>query len=116
MSKNKKNAAAEAVVALQSDYNAKLSVLNGLDESVTSEDRQKAQNEYDQAKDALDAALKLVETSNVQNFSKENNAVIKGVFLLSPTGRFNLAYNTGEEAELPKLQAEELKAAGFFQF
>jgi len=42
---------------------------------------------------------------------KEKTVKIK--FLLSPTGRFNLAYGPGEKGVFPKLQAEELIEAGF---
>lgn len=39
--------------------------------------------------------------------------VIKIKFLLSPTGKFNLAYNVNEIASLPELQATELIEAGY---
>ena len=39
--------------------------------------------------------------------------VIKVKFLLSPTGKFSLGYNPGEEASLPELQATELIEAGY---
>ena len=43
--------------------------------------------------------------------AKDKTVKIK--FLLSPTGKFNLAYGPGEKASLPKLQAEELIEAGY---
>lgn len=39
--------------------------------------------------------------------------VIKIKFLLSPTGKFSLGYNPGEEVSLPELQATELIEAGY---
>lgn len=39
--------------------------------------------------------------------------VLKIKFLVSPTGKFNLAYNVNEIADLPKLQATELIEAGY---
>ena len=55
---------------------------------------------------------------NTENGSKEKPSkeeLVKGKFLVSPTGRYNLAYNVGEEASLPKLQADELEEAGYFK-
>jgi hypothetical protein len=56
---------------------------------------------------------KLVEKTTDKQAKKEKS--VKGVFLLSPTGRFNLAYSAGEEASLPELQALELEEAGYFR-
>lgn len=44
---------------------------------------------------------------------KKAGKEVKVQFLLSPTGRFNLAYNIGEVAKINELQANELVEAGF---
>jgi hypothetical protein len=41
--------------------------------------------------------------------------LIKGVFLVSPTAVYKLAYSAGEEGSLPELQALELEEAGYFK-
>lgn len=112
MSNKNNNAAAEAVAVLKKDYDEKLSVLNGLTETATGEEKAEAQAAVDKAKEALEAASKPKETTAV----KAKEKLIKGKFLLSPTGRFNLAYNAGESASLPELQAIELEEAGYFKF
>jgi hypothetical protein len=40
--------------------------------------------------------------------------LIKGVFLVSPTAVYKLAYSAGE-GSLPELQALELEEAGYFK-
>lgn len=45
--------------------------------------------------------------------AKKSGKEVKIQFLLSPTGRFNLAYNIGEVAKINELQANELVEAGF---
>jgi hypothetical protein len=107
MSDKKNNAAAPGVAALQSDFDAKTAVLNGLDETATPEDREKAQADVDEAKLALDKAN--------EPAAKPSTKKVKGTFVLSPTGRFSLAYSVGEEASLPELQAKELEEAGYFK-
>lgn len=119
MSNKNNNAAAEAVVALQQDYNTKLEVLNGLIETATDEERLKAKTDVDEAKSLLDAELVKANKSS-DNAGKGNSnttkaKLVKGKFLLSPTGRYNLAYNVGEEASLPELQANELDESGYFK-
>lgn len=56
-----------------------------------------------------EAGVEKVENTTASK--KEKPVKIK--FLISPTGKFNLAYNAGEKAALPKLQADELIEAGF---
>lgn len=72
----------------------------------TLQDKEVAQTAFDEAKKAYEAATatKAVKTK-----------LLKGKFILSPTGRFGLGYNVGEEAELPELQAKELDEAGYFE-
>lgn len=112
MSNKNNNAAAEAVAALQQDYDTKLEVLNGLVEIATDEERLKVQTEVDAAKVLLDAELAKVKGGNLK---EGKTKLVKGKFMLSPTGRFGLAYNAGEEASLPELQAIELEESGYFK-
>jgi hypothetical protein len=42
---------------------------------------------------------------------KSKVKLIKGVFLVSPTAVYKLAYSAGEEGSLPELQALELEEA-----
>jgi hypothetical protein len=46
---------------------------------------------------------------------KSKVKLIKGVFLVSPTAVYKLAYSAGEEGSLPELQALELEEAGYFK-
>jgi hypothetical protein len=46
----------------------------------------------------------------------QEQAEVKIKFLLSPTGKFSLAYNVGEEAQINELQANELVEAGYAEF
>jgi hypothetical protein len=46
---------------------------------------------------------------------KSKLSLIKGVFLVSPTAVYKLAYSAGEEGSLPELQALELEEAGYFK-
>jgi hypothetical protein len=50
----------------------------------------------------------------VKPASKQKQVKIK--FLLSPTGKFNLAYNEGEVAEFEEKQAAELVEAKYAEF
>jgi len=61
-----------------------------------------------------DAVVEKVVEKTTENKPKKEKA-LKGVFLLSPTGRFGLGYNAGEKASLPELQALELEEAGYFK-
>lgn len=119
MSDKNNNATAEAAVALQKDYDAKLEVLNTLTETATAEEKQAAQSAVDEAKSLLDAELAksktLVTKTGAEKVKTEKAKLVKGKFLLSPTGRFGLAYNVGENASLPELQAKELDEAGYFK-
>ena len=121
MSKKDNNAAAEVVAALKQDYESKLEILNGLDDTATEAVRAEAQQAVNTAKEAFETATKELEESQKQTASKNGSQkasgkLVKGKFLLSPTGKFSLAYNAGEEASLPELQANELKEAGYFDF
>ncbi|MFH6966475.1 hypothetical protein [Flavobacterium sp. FlaQc-28] len=111
MSNKNNNAAAEAVAALQKDYDVKLEAFNALDETTTEDQKKEAQTAVNLAKEALENAVK----PTVKNEPKAKEKLIKGKFLLSPTGVYGLAYNAGEEASLPELQANELDEAGYFK-
>ena len=55
-----------------------------------------------------------LEVETVADSSDKKTAkVVKVKFLLSPTGKFNLAYNVGEIAKINALQANELVDAGY---
>jgi hypothetical protein len=112
MSEDKKNTAAEAVAVLQSNFDLAEIKVKELPETATPEAILAAQKELSEAKEALENALKPVEKPDAK---KTKEKLIKGKFLLSPTGRFNLGYSEGEEASLPELQALELEEAGYFR-
>lgn len=116
MSNKNNNATAGSAVALQQDYDAKLELLNGLTDTATDEEKSAAQTAVDEAKKLLDDELLKVNSASKANTAKtEKEKSVKGKFLLSPTGLFGLAYNVGEEATLPELQAIELEEAGYFK-
>lgn len=112
MSDKNKNTAAEAVAVLQQDYDAKLALLNGLEETAMPEAKAEAQTAVDEAKELLDKATS-PKASTAPKAEKEK--YLKGVFVVSPTGKYSLAYNVGESASLPELQALELEEAGYFK-
>jgi hypothetical protein len=64
-----------------------------------------------------EAVVEKVETTTEAKATKTKTKekTLKGKFLVSPTGKFNLGYNAGEEASLPELQALELEEAGYFK-
>ncbi|WP_202703149.1 hypothetical protein [Flavobacterium sp. UGB4466] len=122
MSKENINTTAKTAVVLQGEYNAKLEVLNALPETATAEERLTAQTAHDEAKSLLDTELaKEIKPGDNTGKDKakapkaEKPKLVKGKFLLSPTGRFGLAYNAGESAELESKQAAELDEAGYFK-
>ncbi|MGQ7945014.1 hypothetical protein [Flavobacterium sp. WC2509] len=78
----------------------------------TPEEKALAQTAYDEAKKAYETAT-APKASTVPKAEKEK--YLKGVFVVSPTGKYNLAYNVGESASLPELQALELEEAGYFK-
>ena len=115
MSDKNNNAATLGVAALQSDFDAKTAILNSLDETAAPEVRTAAQADVDAAKIALDEAIQAATLPGKNQTGKTKEKTVKGVFVLSPTGRFNLGYNAGEKASLPELQAIELEASGYFK-
>lgn len=115
MSDKNNNTATPGVAVLQSDFDAKTAILNSLDETATPVVRTAAQSDVDSAKIALDQAIQAVTVPGKNQTGKTKEKTIKGIFLLSPTGRFGLGYNAGEEASLPELQARELDEAGYFK-
>ena len=52
----------------------------------------------------------------VKKPSVAKQKVLKVKFLLSPTAKFNLAYNIGEEGEFEEKQANELVEACYAEF
>jgi hypothetical protein len=110
MSQENKNTAAEAVAVLQSNLDAATEVLKNLPETASNEEKAEAGKAVGLAKKALSQATA---TSKTEKPVKEKQ--LKGIFLLSPTGRFGLAYSAGEKASLPELQATELEEAGYFR-
>ena len=57
------------------------------------------------------AVIEKVVHTTATTSGKEKTLKIK--FLMSPTGKYNLAYGPGEKASFSKLQAEELIEAGY---
>jgi NADH dehydrogenase/NADH:ubiquinone oxidoreductase subunit G len=112
MSQDKKNTAAEAVAVLQSNFDAAEIKVKELPETATPEAIIAAQKELSDAKEALEEALNPIEKPNGK---EQKEKLVKGKFLLSPTGRYGLGYNEGEKASLPELQALELEEAGYFR-
>jgi len=96
----------------QSDFDKAKSELDAILLLPTLEEKELAQTAFDEAKTAYETAI-APKTSTAPKAEKEKR--LKGVFILSPTGRFNLGYNVGESASLPELQALELEEAGYFK-
>lgn len=61
---------------------------------------------------ATEVAAEEVATEEVAA-NKKAGKEVKIKFLLSPTGKFQLAYNVGEVAKINELQANELIEAGY---
>lgn len=106
-----KNAATDKVAALQTAYDAALEELNLLPETATDIVRQEAVKKVSDAKSVLDAEIA---KENEVPAGKVKTKKVK--FLVSPTGKFNLAYNEGEQASLPEPQAIELEELGYVKF
>lgn len=100
----KEKRAAEAVALLQKNLDAAKAVLAGLGEDATDAAKQEAQNAVDAAQLAIDEV------------NKPSGKMVKIVFLLSPTGKFGLGYNPGEEGEFEEKQAEELVEAKYAEY
>ena len=109
MSDKKTNAAAEAVAALKSNLDTATEALGLITDQSTDEEKKVAQDAFDAAQDAYEKAI----AAKAPPKTKEK--LVKGVFVISPTGIYGLAYNVNEEASLPELQAKELEDAGFFK-
>lgn len=108
MSNANKNKAAEAAALLtekESLLKEKQEFLSNLPETATDEEKLAAKKEVD---DLLE---------EIASFKKpganEPKGKIKIRFIASPTGKFKLAYNKGEEADFEIKQAAELIEAGF---
>ncbi|WP_281225372.1 hypothetical protein [Flavobacterium aquiphilum] len=97
---------------IQTTFETAESALNAIKDLPTPEEKQAAQTAFDEAKLAYETALK---PNTGSTTSKPKDKMLKGKFIVSPTGRFNLGYNVGEEAEFPELQARELDEAGYFK-
>lgn len=107
MSNQNKNNSAANVAELNKAYNDALEAQKALAEDATDEVKALAQAKVDEAKLALDNA-------NAPKEAKEKTKKVK--FLLSPVGKFNLAYNVGEEGLLPANQADEVVNAKYAEF
>lgn len=55
-------------------------------------------------------------TKGTNKTSEETPKLIQVKFLVSPTGKFNLAYNEGEQASIPEPQAIELEELAYVKF
>jgi len=106
MSVKKNNAAAEAVAALKSAFEAAEIALNAITETSSVEEKEAAQTAFDTSKAAYETAI-----APKPPKAKEEKLEIE--FILSPTGKFKLGYNVGEKAAFPTLQADELIDAGY---
>ncbi|MCG9792488.1 hypothetical protein [Flavobacterium algicola] len=111
MANNKNNATTEAVVALNTAYEQAVADQKAVADDATDEVKAEAQKKVDDALSLLDAELLKAPAAD----PKPKGKLVKGVFIVSPTGRYNLAYNVGEKASLPELQALELEEAGYFR-
>lgn len=107
---NKNNNATATAVALQLAYETALFEFNELPAESTDEVKGEAQKKIDEAKVALDA-----EIEKAGSTQKLKEKLVKGKFIISPTGAYNMGYNAGESASLPELQASELEEAGYFK-
>lgn len=100
--KNKR--AAEAAALLQQNLVDAQAEFDALSETATEEEKAIAQAK-------IDAATKAISTKG-----KPSKKLVEVKFLLSPTGKFNLAYNEGEVAEFEEKQAAELVEANYAEF
>jgi hypothetical protein len=100
--KEKRDAAAAAL--LQKNLDDAKAAFDGLGEDATQEQKDTAQAAIDTAQLAID------------NVNKPSGKTKKVKFLLSPTGRFNLAYNEGEEGVFEEKQAAELVQAKYAEY
>jgi hypothetical protein len=110
MGKDNKNAATEAVAALTKAYDNALEVQKNLAADATDEQKEEAQKAVDVAKKALD------EASDLEGKPEKPEKLVKVKFLLSPVGKFNLAYGVGEIGEFLEKQADELVEAKYAEF
>jgi len=110
MSDKNKNAAAEAVAALKSKFEAAETAFNAITETTLDADIVSITADYNAAKKEYEEAIAPKATT-----PKASAKTLKGKFIVSPTGKYNLGYNVGESASLPELQAKELEEAGYFK-
>ena len=85
-------------------------------EGVITEDVSAKAVEAKVAEDAKAAEAKAAEDAKLAAEAKANKndgKKVKIQFLLSPTGKFQLAYNVGEVVKINELQANELIEAGY---
>lgn len=98
--------------AAQTAFDEAKKVFEAVLELPTLGDKAVCQTAFDEAKKAYEGATAPKTTTAPK---AEKAKLLKGKFILSPTGMFGLGYNVGEEAELPELQAKELDEAGYFE-
>lgn len=128
--KENNNAATDLVAAFQKKYDDAVLELSALPADALKEVLDEAAQKVEQAKTELEAQV-FKETEAADKFAADrlaaeklaldNASKLKGKkqkvkFLISPTGKFNLAYVEGEEAVFSEAQANELEEAGYVKF
>jgi hypothetical protein len=106
MANNNKNKAAEVAALLTKNLEAAEFALANAPEDATAEEKKLLQN-------AVELAKKEIEDANKP---KEKSKMVKVKFLLSPTGKFGLAYSAGEVGEFEEKQAAELVEAKYAEY
>ncbi len=96
MAKEDKQAATTSVAALKKELEKAEKALKALPEKATEQERTELENTVYKLKDEL---------VNVKE------AKVKVKFLKSPTGKYNLGYSIGDEAEVLESKATEMAAS-----
>ncbi len=94
------DAATEGVIT--EDVSAKAVEAKAAEDAKAAEEAKAAEAKAEDAKLAAEAKA-----------NKNDGKKVKIQFLLSPTGKFQLAYNVGEVVKINELQANELIEAGY---
>lgn len=113
MTKKEKDAATLEVAALTKVLDQALEAQKSLAEDVTEEVKAEAKKNVDDAQAVLDAKNAEIESANKPS-EKEKQVKVK--FLLSPVGKFSLAYVVGETGTFNSSQATELVEAKYAEF
>lgn len=112
--KKNTNSAAVSVAELTTAYNNAVAAKTDLPATATADEIKAADDAVLDAKKALDDAISADKAAADKAPGKEKKVKVK--FLLSPTGKFNLAYVVGETASFPAPQAQELVEAKYAEF